>query len=73
MEVHEILGKLNSSVHETMAKVTSGPEDLASLKKTVSEANLRKLRIHQVRMDAEQATTSSTKHITPKNFCLLLS
>lgn len=40
-----------------MAKATSWPEDSAALKKTVSEANLRKLRIHQVQTDAEQATS----------------
>lgn len=61
MEVQEILGKLNRSVHEIAAKVTSWPEDLVSLKKQqpppVSEANFRKLTIYQVQTDAEQATS----------------
>lgn len=79
MEVQEILGKLNRSVHEIAAKVTSWPEDLVSLKKQqqqqpppVSEANFRKLTIHQVQMLNKQLA-SSTTHIIPKNFCFLLS
>lgn len=57
MKVQEILEILNWLVHKVMAKATSWPEDSAALKKTVSEANLRKLRIHQVQTDAEQATS----------------